>query len=240
MKMLAVIVMVSPVFLSSCSWDPNGINAQREWIAQKEKERSEYEKRVANDQVERIKRQKDESERFEKSHPEVLIDKIDVDSAAVDEKGFASALNKLDFVTRYPGTQTIDNSYVKVGTYNLTVRRFQVAMEGYSNECKRISAYNNTDYKSLCISSLTKGINDFAAMLKNGSIPDKTKVAALNDASYGNYIDFEHAARLAVMHFKLCQQKGNIGYVEMVTTAVPCSGRGDVLNIDAAKKMGFL
>ena len=130
MKMLAVIVMVSPVFLTSCSWDPNGINAQREWIAQKEKERSEYEKRVANDQVERIKRQKDESERFEKSHPEVLIDKIDVNSAAVDEKGFASALNKLDFVTRYPGAQTIDNSYVKVGGYNLTLGAFRWQWKG--------------------------------------------------------------------------------------------------------------
>lgn len=240
MKILAIIVMVFPIFLTSCSWDPNGLNAHKEWISQKEKEKAEYEKRVSNSQIDRLKKQKEENEQFEKSHPEVLIDKINVGSSAVNEKEFALALNKLDFVTRYPGAQTIDNAYVKVGAYNLTVRRFQMAMEDYTNECKRVSAYNDVDYKTECISSLTKGINDFAVMLKNKNIPDKTKVAALNDASYGNYIDFEHAARLAGMHFKLCQQKGNVGYAEMVTTAVPCNGRGDMLNVDAAQKMGLL
>lgn len=240
MKMLALIMMVSPVFLTSCSWDPIGVEAQRKWIAQKEKEKSEYEMRVNKEQVVRLKKQKEEKVHFEESHPEVSIDKIDVSSSSANEKEFELALNRLDFVTRYPGEQTIDNTYVKVGTYHLSVRRFQIATEGYANECKRISAYNNANYKSICISSLTNGINDFADMLKNKDIPDKTKVAALNDASYDNYIDFEHAAKLAGMHFKLCQQKGNNGYVEMVTTAVPCDGRGDVLKIDSAKKMGLL
>ncbi|HFI6182045.1 TPA: hypothetical protein ACGRUK_004297, partial [Escherichia coli] len=86
----------------------------------------------------------------------------------------------------------------------------------------------------------SKALNDFSSVLKSHNIPDKTKYTALSEASFDSYIDFEHAARLAKMHTSLCQQKGNKGYVEMVTVAAPCSGNGDVYNIDAARKMGLL
>lgn len=240
MKMLVVISAVLPILLASCSWDPAGVNAQGEWLAQKEKEKLEYDKQVAVDQENRLKKQKEATEKFESSHPEVEIGKMDVGTANSAENKLGRAMNNLGFVTRYPGEQNLDNVYVKVGTYNLSVRRFQLAVKGYSDECKRASAYNNSDYKNLCVSNLASALNNFSDMLKNKSIPDQTKSTALSEASYDSYIDFEHAARLASMHAKLCQQQGNQGYVEMVTVAAPCSGRGDVLNISAARQMGLL
>lgn len=238
--MLAITPIFFSMFLTSCSWDPNGVNAQREWLAQKEKERVEYEKQVDENQKNRLKKQKEEAENFEASHPEVEVEKLDVDSSNSSGNELSRALNNLGFVTRYPNSQNMDNVYVKVGGYHLTMRRVQIAITGYAEECKRASAYDNANYKNICISNLTKALNDFSGMLKINSIPDKTKYTALSEASFDSYIDFEHAARLAKMHASICQQKGNKGYVEMVTLAAPCSGRGDVYNIEAARKMGLL
>jgi hypothetical protein len=240
MNMLAITPIFFSMFLTSCSWDPNGVNAQREWLAQKEKERVEYEKQVDENQKNRLKKQKEEAENFEASHPEVEVEKLDVDSSNSSGNELSRALNNLGFVTRYPNSQNMDNVYVKVGGYHLTMRRVQIAITGYAEECKRASAYDNANYKNICISNLTKALNDFSGMLKINSIPDKTKYTALSEASFDSYIDFEHAARLAKMHASICQQKGNKGYVEMVTLAAPCSGRGDVYNIEAARKMGLL
>ena len=240
MNMLAITPIFFSMFLTSCSLDPNGVNAQREWLAQKEKERVEYEKQVDENQKNRLKKQKEEAENFEASHPEVEVEKLDVDSSNSSGNELSRALNNLGFVTRYPNSQNMDNVYVKVGGYHLTMRRVQIAITGYAEECKRASAYDNANYKNICISNLTKALNDFSGMLKINSIPDKTKYTALSEASFDSYIDFEHAARLAKMHASICQQKGNKGYVEMVTLAAPCSGRGDVYNIEAARKMGLL
>ncbi|WP_431626196.1 hypothetical protein [Enterobacter asburiae] len=231
MNMLAITPIFFSMFLTSCSWDPNGVNAQREWLAQKEKERVEYEKQVDENQKNRLKKQKEEAENFEASHPEVEVEKLDVDSSNSSGNELSRALNNLGFVTRYPNSQNMDNVYVKVGGYHLTMRRVQIAITGYAEECKRASAYDNANYKNICMSNLTKALNDFSGMLKINSIPDKTKYTALSEASFDSYIDFEHAARLAKMHASICQQKGNKGYVEMVTLAAPCSGRGDVYNI---------
>ncbi|EFL9897473.1 hypothetical protein EK62_004743 [Escherichia coli] len=240
MNMLAITPIFFSMFLTSCSWDPNGVNAQREWLAQKEKERVEYEKQVDENQKNRLKKQKEEAENFEASHPEVEVEKLDVDSSNSSGNELSRALNNLGFVTRYPNSQNMDNVYVKVGGYHLTMRRVQIAITGYAEECKRASAYDNANYKNICMSNLTKALNDFSGMLKINNIPDKTKYTALSEASFDSYIDFEHAARLAKMHASICQQKGNKGYVEMVTLAAPCSGRGDVYNIEAARKMGLL
>lgn len=209
-------------------------------VSSKKEEQHAYDRKVDEDQKNRLKKQEEEKVQFELSHPEVEIGQMDVGPDNSPENKLGRAMNNLGFVTRYPGEQNLDNVYVKVGSYNLSVRRIQMAIKGYADECKRASAYNNSDYKSLCVSSLASALNDFSDVLKNKSIPDKTKSTALSEASYDNYIDFEHTARLAKMHTKLCQQQGNQGYVEMVTVATPCSGRGDVYNIYAARKMGLL
>ena len=240
MNMLAITPIFFSVFLTSCSWDPNGVNAQRDWLAQKEREKVEYEKQVDENQKNRVKKQKEDAEKFEASHPEVEVDKLNVNSANSTENELNRAINNLGFVTRYPNSQNMDNVYVNVGGYHLTMRRIQIAIAGYADEGKRASAYDNANYKNLCISSLSKALNDFSSVLKSHNIPDKTKYTALSEASFDSFIDFEHAARLAKMHASLCQQKGNKGYVEMVTVAAPCSGNGDVYNIDAARKMGLL
>lgn len=240
MRRFAMITIFFPALLTSCSWDPSGVKANQAWLAQKKIERIEYDKRVNEAQEARLEKQKKDKAQFEVSHPEVGVDKIRVGSNNSVENKLGMALNSLDFVTRFPESQTADNVYVKVGGYDLTLDRIQIAILGYSNECKRVSAYNNTDYKNLCVSNLSQALKEFSSMLKNKNIPDKTKSTALGQASYRNYIDFAHAARLAKMHARLCQQKANQGYVEMVTVAAPCSGQGDVYNIYAARKMGFI
>ncbi len=233
--------MFFPIFLTSCSWDdPNGIKAEEKWIAQSKEDTIAYEKKVDEDQKNRLKKEEEEKAQFEASHPEVAIAKGDIGPSSSTDAKFAAAMNNLGFVTRYPGAQTLDNVYVKVGTYKLTANSFQMAVAEYADECKRASAYSGKNYRNACISTLTSGLNNFSAMLKNKNIPDITKSVALGEASFGKSIDFEHAARLAKMHFKLCQQKGNQGYVEMVTLAVPCDGSADVLDIHTARKMGFL
>lgn len=236
----SIIAIAITVCLTSCSWDPGGFKAQEKLTAQKKEEQIAYERRVKEDQLNMVKKQEEEKNTFETSHPEVEVSKIDIGKGISTKNKFAAAINSLDFVTRYPEAQTLDNVYVKVGNYNLTAKRFSMAVDAFSDECKRVSAYNGVDYQNACISSLAASINNFSAMLKNKNIPDKTKSSALMEATYGSYIDFGHAANLAKMHYQLCQQKGNQGYVEMVTTAVPCDGRGDVLRIYAAREMGLL
>ncbi|MCI1676641.1 MAG: hypothetical protein LKK36_06280 [Ewingella americana] len=161
---------------------------------------------------------------YDAEHPEVAVAKETVSTGTASGDNLFRAMQSLDFVTRNPESSTPDNVYVNVGTAKLTGRMVQVAIQSYMGYCKKISAYNNTNYKEECMSSLATGLNDFSAMVKDKNIPDSTKNAALGEASYRGYIDFEHAARLAVMHTKLCQQQGNKGYVSMVTIAAPCKG----------------
>lgn len=222
MKALLITAIIIPFFLASCSWDPTGGKAQQKLMDQHKAEKAEYDKRVEEVQRTLLKKQQEEKAVFERTHPEVEVKKIDVGSGNSSENKLSLAINNLQFVTRHPEEQTPDNIYVKIGGYNLTARALQRSLSGYAEECKRVSAYNNADYKNLCVSHLAASLNDFSAMIKNKDIPDKTKVAALHDATYGGYIDFEHAARLASMHTKLCMQQGNVGYVHMVTIAAPC------------------
>ncbi|EPT4022332.1 hypothetical protein ACVQMG_000491 [Enterobacter roggenkampii] len=222
MKALLITAMVIPFFLASCSWDPTGGKAQQELMDHHKAEKAEYDKRVEEDKNARLKKQQEDKAHFELTHPEVEVKKIDIGSGNSAENKLASAINNLQFVTRHPEKQTPDNIYVRVGVYNLTARALQRSLSGYAEECKRVSAYNNADYKNLCVANLAASLNDFSAMIKNKDIPDKTKIAALHEATYGGYIDFEHAARLASMHTKLCIQQGNVGYVHMVTIAAPC------------------
>lgn len=224
MKALLITAMVIPFFLASCSWDPTGGKAQQKLMEQHKAEKAEYDKRVVEDQNTRLKKQQEDKAYFERTHPEVEVKKIDVGSSNSAENKLALAINKLQFVTRHPEGQTPDNIYVKVGGYNLTARVFQRSLLEYADQCKKVSAYNNADYKNICVSNLAASLNDFSAMIKNKDIPDKTKVAALSEATYGSYIDFEHAARLALMHTRLCKQQGGVGYVNMVTIAAPCGG----------------
>lgn len=224
MKALAITAMVIPFFLASCSWDPTGVDAQRKLSEQHKAEKAGYDKQVEENQKIRLQKQQEDKAHFELTHPEVEVKKIDVGSNNSTENKLASAINNLHFVTRHPGEQTPDNVYIKVGGYNLTARVFQRSLSGYADECRRVSAYNNADYKNFCVSNLAVALNDFSAMIKNKDIPDKTKSAALSEATYGSYIDFEHAARLAFMHTRLCKQQGGTGYVNMVTVAAPCGG----------------
>ena len=246
MKNKFLLIAVSFLVLSSTAC--SGLNALsgrnkndvNEWIAKKNLEQANEDKLAKDRQTERDRKIETEQRNFYLTHPEMPIPKMPLDSKSSVDNAFRNALNNFGFVTRYPGSQDPNQVYVKVGGSMLTMLRVQLALSAYGEECRRASAYTGHDYKNECLASLTRDISAFSEMLKNDDIPDKTKLAALGEASYANNIDFGYAARLAKMHFKLCQQRGNQGYVEMVTVAVPCNGQSDVLNIYAARKMGFL
>lgn len=183
---------------------------------------------------------KEKNEKFELEHPEVLYPPLDISNLSGNEARIATVLNELGFVTRFPETQDANQVYVKVGGYHLTLKNIEISIIEQTDECKRISAYTGSNVGSYCLKNILSGLSDFAKIIKNNKITGIAKEAALGDATFGGYIDFEHAARLAKMHHELCAQKSNTGYVAMSTVAVPCSGNGDVLTIDAARKVGEL
>jgi len=243
-KALGVLIIILSTYLVGCGGyiPPNQPNLEQ-LNAQKKQELADDEKNASQALAARIRKQKENKKQFEMTHPEVELEKIQVTSENTPENNLGIALNNLGLVTRHPDSPTSNDIYVKVGDYELTLKRIQLAITGYADECKRVSAYSNFNYsvyKATCVSDLSQSLNDFSNMLKDKSIPDKTKSTALGEASYDSEINFEHAARLAYMHTKLCKQQGNRGYVAMVTVAAPCGGQGDVLNISTARKIGAL
>lgn len=133
-----------------------------------------------------------------------------------------AALNNFPFWTAHPGTDDPSKIYAHVGDYKLTLQRIMISLGEQANQCKRISAYSGHDVKRPCYDSIAQGLNDFASVLKDNSTPALTKKGALIDATFGNLIDFEHAARLASMHNKICAQQDNKGYATLVTISAPC------------------
>ncbi|MFQ8718064.1 MAG: hypothetical protein ACLR9W_08815 [Enterobacter hormaechei] len=98
----------------------------------------------------------------------------------------------------------------------MTLYRINLSVKEQLSECQRISAYSGYDIEAQCFDQVGRGLSNFAKMVKDPNTPDMTKVAALDEASFGNnYIDFDHAARLAVMHNAMCKKQGDDGYVEM-------------------------
>lgn len=226
MKVMVFAICISLLTpaLTSCSWDPNGVKAQQKWLEQKKAEQVSQDKQFSENKEKREKQEALEQANFEASHPEVLAKKKDFDANSPAEKSLKKALYSFEFVTRYPESQTGENVYVHVGRSVLTAKMVSNSIVAYMEHCKRVSAYTDENYKDACMIVLAKGISDFTTMLKDEKIPGLTKQAALSEASYGNFIDFEHAARLAKMHTSLCKQQGDKGYVTMITTAAPCAG----------------
>lgn len=159
---------------------------------------------------------------YDKAYPEVPV--AGIGNLVYSEKSpaFRKALNSMPFVTRAPGTNDLSQIYAKVGRYHLTLSQVMISIKEQLMECRRISAYSGYDLENLCSNQISNGISAFVKAIKDKNTPDMTKKAALGEAKFGGYIDFEHAARLMVMHNKLCEQQGNMGYVTMVTVDAPC------------------
>lgn len=242
-KLVAGVVIISIVLTGCAGLDRlsrKNKNDVANWVAKKNLEQEQKEQLARQQRVERDRQKNLKDKQFNEMNPEVPIPKMAVKAQSQAERDLQTALNEMRFVTRYPGTQDTSKIYMKLGNYQLPLWRIELAITEYANDCKRVSAYSGQDYKNLCISNLARGLADFSKMSQNSEIPDKTKVAALNESSYNSYINFNHAAKLAVMHAKLCRNKGNVGYVAMVAVAAPCSGRGDIYNIGAARRAGLL
>lgn len=171
--------------------------------------------------------------------PEVSVKNTPLDGSP-QKRAFNDALNRMGFKTRHPESDDMSLFYTDVGGYKLTMDRFSYALKAQSSECKRISAYADADFKGHCQAILVAGMNNFSKMKNDNKISDLAKRTALGQATYGGLIDFDHAARLAFMHSKICQQQGNRGYVPMDTLAVPCSGMGDVLDAGVAERLGLI
>lgn len=159
---------------------------------------------------------------YDKAHPEVPV--TGIGNLVYSEKAPAlrAAINSIPFVTRSPGTNDLSQIYAKVGGYHLTPSQVMISIKEQLMECRRISAYSGYDLDKICSNQISNGVSAFVKAIKDKSTPDMTKSAALGEAKFGGYIDFEHAARLMIMHNKLCEQQGNTGYVTMVTVAAPC------------------
>lgn len=222
MKMVVMVAAFFPMLLTSCSWDPNGVRAQEKWLAQKKEENIAYARKVDEEQNQRLKKQEEEKFKFESSHPEVGVTGIGEAFKGEKAKSLRDAFNSMPFVTRYPDTSDLKQVYVKVGDVNLTLERIEMSLKEQLKECQRISAYSGYDIDTECANQVGRGLSNFATVLKDRDTPGLTKKAALGEATFGRYIDFDHAARLVVMHNEMCKKQGNDGYVEMVTVAAPC------------------
>lgn len=179
-------------------------------------------------------------QKYNKDYPEVPV--TGIGDLAYSEKfpALRTTLNGMPFVTRSPHTTVPRQIYVKVGGYGLTLSQIDLSIKEQLTECQRMSAYSGVDIENPCLNQVAKGLSNFTAVIKDNNIPDLTKRTALNEATFGRVIDFDHAARLAKMHQEMCSRKNNSGYTAMVTVAAPCSGRGDVLYISAAERAGLL
>lgn len=233
-------VLVSTFVMASCSWDPNGIEAQKKWIAQQDEAHRQYEEKLKEENDGRARRIEAEKSEYLASHPEVSIGSLALDAKSKSSNDLRASINEMGFVTREPTSSDLSKSYVNIGRFKFNFKRFVNSINAQDAECKRISAYSGENFNEICKQQLASSIHDFAKVLKNSEISDLTKWTALNEASYGDFIDYEHASRLAVMHHKMCAQQGNRGYVEMMTSAVPCIGDGDVLNNITARKLGVI
>lgn len=239
-KIIPCMFFFAPFFLASCSLDPWGVKAQERWFAERNEAQKTYESKVKQEIAERIRRQEFEESQYLESHPEVSIGTLPLDSKSASSNDIRQSINLMGFVTREPSSDDLNQAYVKIGRFQFTLKRFVASFSAQEQECKRISAYSGENLDDYCKKNIAKSVKDFAYVLKNKEINDLTKWSALNEASYGDVIDYEHASRLAVMHHKLCEDQGNQGYVEMVTSAVPCNGTSDVLNGYTARKIGLI
>lgn len=239
MRTIVLIPVISSLLLTACNLERQGFKAQSKNLIEEKQEQIARNEKKSADQIALIKKNQESRERFELSHPEVPIDKAD-EMEGGRRNEFKHALNQLNFVTRDPQSDDMNKIYINVGSFKLTMTRFLLAVKSQMTECKRASAYAEVDYKKICEPSITKELMDFANMNNDPNIPALTKQTALGEAMYGGSINFGHAARLAIMHYKLCGQQKNSGYVLMDTAAVPCSGKGDVLSGYVADKLGVI
>lgn len=239
MSRLAVTTIVFSIFLTSCSWDPNGAKAQEKWLAQKNEEKQVYDKQVEENQKSRLQTQLEEKSQFEVSHPEVIVTGVGNELTSEGAEALRDAYNSIPFVTRYPGTTDPSKVYAYVGDYKLTLQLVNSSVLTQISDCKRISAYADVNINRACFNQIGNDLGLFASVIKDESITGMAKKAALRDSTYGTKIDFGHAARLAKMHSTLCQKQGGKGYIEMSTVAVPCGSSGDVINSRSAGKWGL-
>ncbi|ELM3659721.1 hypothetical protein RYR38_003177 [Edwardsiella piscicida] len=241
MKVAKATFLLSVFLLSGCGLLPqNRAVTVDEWLAQKkaEQQKIDQENKIADQK--RIEQQKAESAAFERAHPEVILSDVGNAFKGDKLKSLKNSYNKIIFVTRYPDTDNPKQVYTYVGSYKLSLEQINISIASQFDDCKKISAYSGADYNKVCFDSISEGLSLFANTINDKNIPCLTKVTAFGQSTYGYKIDFGHAARLARMHFKMCQAQNNKGYVEMVTVAVPCSGHGDVLNSWTARKIGVI
>lgn len=239
MRTIVLIPVISSLLLTACNLENQGFKAQSKSLIEEKQEQIVRNQKASAEQVAILKNNQEKRSEFESSHPEVPLKKVDeMEGGRRDE--LKHALNQLNFVTRDPQGSDMNKVYINVGSFKLTMPRLLLAMKSQMTECQRALAYADVDDKKLCGPSITKELMEFANMNNDPNIPALTKQTALGQAMYGNYINFGHAARLARMHYKVCGEQKNKGYVLMDTAAVPCNGKGDVLSGYTAEKLGVI
>ncbi|HBW0909846.1 TPA: hypothetical protein MED91_005292 [Klebsiella pneumoniae] len=159
---------------------------------------------------------------FDKENPSV---RVNTDNAIIrisNNRTVKKAFSKLVFTTKEKSTPSESKVFLEGMSYKPSLDLILKYVEKELYQCKRVSAFADEDINKQCENLIGSGISAFADMVNNKGTPDKTKIAAVSEATIGGYLDFGYAARLAKMHDSLCKQQGDNGYVTMVTIAAPC------------------
>ncbi|HHQ6552444.1 TPA: hypothetical protein ACSTJZ_002319 [Serratia fonticola] len=234
-------LIFSSLMLTGCGVPQfNQVKAMDEWRKQQNDIVEKQKKQDEENEAIRAAKRKSEQEAFEKANPEVAVTGIGNVISREKAPAIREALNSMPFETRMPHTIDPSEIYAKVGGQKLTLDRIVISIREQLTKCQRISAYSGRNIDGPCFNQVGKGLSNFSKMIKTKNIPNLTKEIALGQASFGQVINFDHAARLAKMHQELCSKKNEPEYVAMITVAVPCSGRGDVWKLSVAKKIGLL
>ncbi|WP_222887884.1 hypothetical protein [Enterobacter sp. C2] len=199
--------------------------------AKRDKQRSDYARSLDDEELKR--------EKYVAEHPEVPAKPLGHNGVDKRFIKVIDATNTLPLVTRVPDTEDSDLVYINMKTYALTFTRIMQSISALGQKCQRASAYSGRDIMEGCIDKLATDLKNFSSALKTTK-SYKGKVASVDDATFGAYIDFGHAARLMNMFEKLCRAQGYTGYISLVTVAAPCDDDGQTLSIRAARREGLI
>ncbi|MCW6609152.1 hypothetical protein [Yersinia ruckeri] len=209
--------------LNGCGVLPQNPKAVSDnWQGREAARLEEKRKQDTVDYLQRLEESERQKKEFNLEHPEVEITGLGQMFSNTKLASLREPFDSMKFLTRYPDTKDMQKLYVKVGNHDLPLSRILISIKEQVIECQRVSAYLDHDIESQCISQSVRGLTNFAQMINDLGTPALTKKAALGEATIGNVIYFDHAARLMRMHNKMCNKQNDDGYVNMVTVAVPC------------------
>ncbi|WP_336853150.1 hypothetical protein [Pseudescherichia vulneris] len=231
------VFFISCFLLGGCT----ALNSENQQLTNHQREMAELQARRDKESSKYLKSLDDEEkrEKFVSEHPEVPAKPLGHNGVDKRFIKVIDATNTLPLVTRFPGTEDSNQVYINMDTYALTFTRIMQSISALGQNCQRASAYSGRDITGYCRDKLATDLKSFSLALKTTK-SKKGKVAAVDDATFGAYIDFGHAAKLMNMFERLCRAQGYAGYISLVAVAAPCDDDGEILSIRSARRKGLI